>query len=99
MERGPHGERCPYPETFLTYLPGPPVKEPPSSPPVTESLMNKVKLRDCKIEDSLALIMHTHVHKQHVSQKATEYLKLMYQTLRNRDMLLCTQIYQATQKV
>jgi hypothetical protein len=26
-------------------------------------------------------------------------LKLMYQTLRNRDMLLCTQIYQATQKV
>ena len=27
MERGHHGERCPYPETFLTYLPGSPVKE------------------------------------------------------------------------
>lgn len=41
--------------------------------------------------------MHMHVHKQHVSQKATEYFKLMYQTL--RDMLLCTLIYQATQQV
>ena len=30
----PHGERCPYPETFLTYLPGSPVKELPlRSPP------------------------------------------------------------------
>ena len=25
--RGLHGERCPYPETILTYLPGSPVKE------------------------------------------------------------------------
>jgi len=36
VERGPHGERCPYPETFLTYLPGFPVKElpqPPRPPP------------------------------------------------------------------
>jgi hypothetical protein len=33
MERGPHGERCPYPETFLTYLPGSPVKELPPRPP------------------------------------------------------------------
>jgi len=32
MERGPHGERCPYPETFLAYLPGSTVKEPPQSP-------------------------------------------------------------------
>ena len=27
MEGGPHGERCPHPETFLTYLPGSPLKE------------------------------------------------------------------------
>jgi hypothetical protein len=33
MERGPHGERCPYPETFLTYIPGSPVKELPPRPP------------------------------------------------------------------
>ena len=33
MERGPHGERCPYPETFLAYLPGSPVKELPPRPP------------------------------------------------------------------
>ena len=33
MERGPHGERCPYPETFLAYLPGSTVKELPPSPP------------------------------------------------------------------
>jgi hypothetical protein len=34
MERGPHGERYPYPETFLTYLLGSPLKEPfsPTSP-------------------------------------------------------------------
>ena len=29
-ERGPHGERCPYPETFLAYLPGSTSKELPS---------------------------------------------------------------------
>jgi len=29
MERGPHGERCPYPETFATYIPGFPVMELP----------------------------------------------------------------------
>jgi len=29
----PHGERCPHPETFLTYLPGYPVKELPLRPP------------------------------------------------------------------
>ena len=37
MERGPHGERCLYPETFLTYFPGSSVKElsrhPPPKPP------------------------------------------------------------------
>ena len=33
MEMGPHGERCPYPETFLTYLPETPVKELPMRPP------------------------------------------------------------------
>jgi hypothetical protein len=33
MEMGPHGERCPYPETFLAYLPGSPVKELPLRPP------------------------------------------------------------------
>jgi len=32
MERGPHGERCPYPETFLTYIPGSPVKDLPTRP-------------------------------------------------------------------
>jgi len=29
MEGGPHGERCPYPDIFLTYIPGSPVKELP----------------------------------------------------------------------
>ena len=33
LKRGPHGERCPYPETFLTYLPRSPVKELPPMPP------------------------------------------------------------------
>jgi hypothetical protein len=33
VERGPHGERCPYPETFLTHLPGYPVKEFTRRPP------------------------------------------------------------------
>ena len=34
MERGHNGERCPHPETFLTYLPGSLVKELPlRSPP------------------------------------------------------------------
>jgi len=33
MERGPHGERCPYPETFLAYLPGSTVKELHPRPP------------------------------------------------------------------
>ena len=31
--KGPHGERCPHPETFLTYLPGSPVKELTPRPP------------------------------------------------------------------
>jgi len=26
--KGPHGERCPYPESFLTYLPGSPLPRP-----------------------------------------------------------------------
>ena len=34
MERSPHGERCLHPETFLTYLPGSPVKELPPRPPL-----------------------------------------------------------------
>jgi len=33
VERGPHGERCLHRETFLTYLPGSPVKELPQRPP------------------------------------------------------------------
>jgi len=35
LKRGPQGERCPYPEPFLTYLPVSPVKElpPPMSHP------------------------------------------------------------------
>jgi len=33
MERGPHGERCPHLETFLTYLAWSPVKELPPRPP------------------------------------------------------------------
>jgi hypothetical protein len=36
LERGPHGERCPYLETSLTYLPGSPVKEAPSTEPLQE---------------------------------------------------------------
>jgi len=32
MERGLHGERCPYLENFLTYIPGSPVKEFPRVP-------------------------------------------------------------------
>jgi hypothetical protein len=34
VERGPQGERCLYPETFVTYLPGSPVKELPLRPPL-----------------------------------------------------------------
>jgi len=94
MERGPHGERCPYPETFLTYLPGSPVKEAPSMEP----LMNNVKLVTVKLKFHSPSSC-TQRYRQQVSQKATEYFKLMYQTLRYRDMLLCTQIYQVTQQV
>jgi hypothetical protein len=36
--RGPYGERCPYPEPFLTYLPGCPVKKVPPEAPSTEPL-------------------------------------------------------------
>ena len=32
MERGPHGERCPHPETLLTYLPRSPVTDSPRVP-------------------------------------------------------------------
>ena len=32
-QQGPHGERCPYPETFLTYIPGSPVKKLTLRPP------------------------------------------------------------------
>ena len=32
MERGPHGQRCPYPETFLAYFPGSTLKELPPRP-------------------------------------------------------------------
>jgi hypothetical protein len=33
---GLYGERCPYPEPFLTYVPGSPVKEPSLQVPFTE---------------------------------------------------------------
>jgi hypothetical protein len=33
QKRGPHGERCPYPETFSIYIPGSTVKELPTRPP------------------------------------------------------------------
>ena len=33
MEMSPNGERCPYPETFLKYIPGYPVKELLPKPP------------------------------------------------------------------
>jgi hypothetical protein len=36
--KGPHGERCTYPETFLTYMPGSPVKELPTRGPPARSL-------------------------------------------------------------
>ena len=41
MERGPHGERCPYPETFVPYLPWSPVKELPPEAPSTEPLQRE----------------------------------------------------------
>ena len=42
VESGPHAERCPQPETFLTCLPASPVKElPPRPPPNKEKLKYK----------------------------------------------------------
>jgi hypothetical protein len=42
MERGPYGERYPCLETFLTYLPGSPVKElSPPEAPSTEPLQRE----------------------------------------------------------
>ena len=42
MERGPHGERCPYPGTFLTHTPGSPVKElTPTEAPSKEPLQRE----------------------------------------------------------
>ena len=38
--KGPCGERCPYPEPFLTYLPGSPVKEPPSTEPLQRETLH-----------------------------------------------------------
>ena len=43
QKSGPHGERCPYPETFSTYLPESPVKEPPSKPPSMEPLQGETR--------------------------------------------------------
>ena len=43
-ERGPHGERCLYPETFLTYLPGSPVKELPLRPSPRSPLHPSLKV-------------------------------------------------------
>ena len=42
VERSPHGVRCPHLETFLTYLPGSPVKKLPLSPPPTEPLQTEM---------------------------------------------------------
>jgi hypothetical protein len=39
---GPHGERCPYSETFLTYLPRSPVKELPFEAPSTDPLQREM---------------------------------------------------------
>jgi len=41
MGRGPHGERRSYPETFLTYLPGSPVKELSPQAPSAEPLQRE----------------------------------------------------------
>ena len=41
QKRGPRGERCPYPKTFSTYLPGFPMKELPSQTPSTEPLQGE----------------------------------------------------------
>ena len=41
MERGPYRERCPYPETFLTYLTGSLVKELPPEAASTEPLQRE----------------------------------------------------------
>jgi len=38
---GPQGERCPYPEPLLTYLPGCPVKEPSPEALRTEPLQRE----------------------------------------------------------
>ena len=45
MERSPNGERGSYPETFLTYLPGSPVKELPPEAPFTEPLLYTMLLK------------------------------------------------------
>jgi hypothetical protein len=45
MEWGPHGERYPYPETFLTYLPGPPVKELPLRTPPQSLYKERCSIR------------------------------------------------------
>jgi len=39
---GPYGEGCPYPEPFLTYLPGSPVKEPSPEALCTEILQREM---------------------------------------------------------
>jgi len=41
-QRGPNGERCPYPEPFLIYLPGSPVKEPSPEALRTEPLQREM---------------------------------------------------------
>jgi len=38
---GPYGERCPYPEPFLAYLPGSPAKEPSPEAGFTEPLQRE----------------------------------------------------------
>ena len=41
-QRGPYGDRCPYPEPFVTYLPGSPVKEPSPEALRTEPLQREM---------------------------------------------------------
>jgi len=53
MEKGPHGERCPYPETFLTYLPGSPVKELPLEAPSKEPLQREALHPQSPLHQSL----------------------------------------------
>jgi hypothetical protein len=67
MERGPHGERCPYPETFSTYLSGSPVKNPP--PP--RGLLHRSSSERCSIHRAPFI----HLSKYPIDEPSFRYPK------------------------